>query len=97
MTRYQHEPDDDDELDDDEPDDDGELDDEWKEIIEDFRGAGAAQGSNPPPSVPAQSFGDVFWDKNCLVALKVTTYLGATCVVLVFLFFVAVVAKALFR
>lgn len=96
MTRYQDEPDDDDELDD-EQDDDGELDDEWKEIIEDFRGGGAAYRSNPPPSVPAQSFGDVFWEKNFIAALKVTTYLGATCVVLVFLFFVAVVAKALFR
>jgi len=101
LTPFQNDPDQDDEDEDQdevEDDDDEAFDRETQDILRALREeADANEGSHRSSETPPRSFGDVFWEKNFIAALKVTTYLGATCVVLVFLFFVAVVAKALFR
>lgn len=98
MTRFQDEPDDDDELDDSEGDDD-DMDKQTQEVLrflrEEAEGNDGEDGSSLSASeTPARSFGDVFWEKNFLLAITVTKYLSAACIVLVFLFFVTIVLKA---
>lgn len=99
LTPFQYDPDHDDEDEDQDEHDDEELDQDTQDILQALREEAEANDQDdvarhPSSDAPARSFGDLFWEKNLLVAITVTKYLGATCIVLVFLFFVTLVLKA---
>ncbi len=97
MTSFQNDPDQDDEEEDlgEDDDSDAEFDQDTQDIVRALRDeAEANEGSHRSSETPPRSFGDVFWEKNFLVAITATKYLGATCIVLVFLFFVTILLKA---
>jgi len=98
LTSFQNEPDqddDDEDLGEDDNDSDEEFDRDTQDIVRALREeAEENERARRSSETPLRSFGDVFWEKNFLVAITVTKYLGATCIVLVFLFFVTILLKA---
>lgn len=88
----------------DEDAEDEEFDQDTQEILQALREEAEAndeendeendRSSRSSPETPTRSFGDVFWEKNFIAAITVTKYLGASCVVVIFLFFVTLILKA---
>ena len=82
----------------DDDDDDDEFDQDTQDILQAMRGEeeddDGDSSSGSSHEAESESFGDIFWRKNFVMAATVTKYLGAACLVIVFLFFVTLVLKA---